>query len=63
MAVDQVGFSLDKGQSMGLVGESGSGKSTIGTAIMGLLPPNAKISSGAIEFNQTDLILLMGNSA
>ena len=55
-AVDQVGFSLDKGQSLGLVGESGSGKSTIGTAIMGLLPRNAEISSGTIEYNGTDLI-------
>jgi len=55
-AVDQVSFVLNKGQSLGLVGESGSGKSTIGTAIMGLLPKNAKISSGRIEYNRLDLV-------
>lgn len=55
-AVDRVDFSLEKGQSLGLVGESGSGKSTIGTAIMGLLPPNAEISSGSIEYHQMDLV-------
>ncbi len=55
-AVEQVGFELEKGQSLGLVGESGSGKSTIGTAIMGLLPPNAEVTSGSIEFNQQNLI-------
>lgn len=55
-AVDQVGFQLEKGKSFGLVGESGSGKSTIGTAIMGLLPPNASISSGRIEYDRMDLV-------
>lgn len=56
-AVEHVGFTLEKGQTFGLVGESGSGKSTIGTAIMGLLPSNAKISSGSIEYNAMDLTL------
>ncbi len=55
-AVEQVSFILEKGQSMGLVGESGSGKTTIGTAIMGLLPSNAEITSGTIEFQQMDLV-------
>jgi peptide/nickel transport system ATP-binding protein len=54
-AVDQVSFTLNKGQSMGLVGESGSGKSTIGNAIMGLLPANAKISNGRIDYNGIEL--------
>jgi peptide/nickel transport system ATP-binding protein len=54
-AVDQVSFALKRGQSMGLVGESGSGKSTIGNAIMGLLPANASISSGRIEYNGIEL--------
>lgn len=54
-AVDQVSFALHKGQSLGLVGESGSGKSTIGNAIMGLLPANARISSGRIAYNGLEL--------
>lgn len=56
MAVDHVSFSLGKGQSLGMVGESGSGKSTIGAAIMGLLPDNANIPNGRILFNGTDLL-------
>lgn len=54
-AVDKVSFTLSKGQSLGLVGESGSGKSTIGNAIMGLLPANAKISNGRIQYNGIEL--------
>lgn len=43
-AVDDVSFSLEAGEKLGLVGESGSGKSTIGRGIMGLLPPESKIA-------------------
>lgn len=55
-AVDGVSFGLGKGESLGLVGESGSGKSTIGAAIMGLLPRNADIVCGEIRFNGEDLL-------
>ncbi len=55
-AVDDVSFSLAKGESLGLMGESGSGKSTIGAAIMGLLPGNAEITGGQILFNGEDLL-------
>ncbi len=37
-AVDQVSFSIDKGEVVGLVGESGCGKSTVGRMIAGILP-------------------------
>ena len=39
-AVEGVSFSLDEGRSLGFVGESGCGKTTLGMALMGLLPPN-----------------------
>ena len=37
-AVEGVSFSLEKGRSLGFVGESGCGKTTLGMALMGLLP-------------------------
>ena len=40
--VDDVSFTLDAGESLGLVGESGSGKSMLALALMGLLPPGAR---------------------
>jgi len=46
-AVDQVCFSMKKGEKLGLVGESGCGKSTIGKIIAGILPP----TSGSFTIN------------
>lgn len=45
-AVDDVSFSIFKGETLGLVGESGSGKSTIGKSLLGLHP----LTSGKIFF-------------
>lgn len=50
-AVDNLGFTLHEGESLGLVGESGCGKSTTSAMIMRLLEP----SSGMIKFNGTDI--------
>ncbi|MGJ8454292.1 ABC transporter ATP-binding protein [Pseudothermotoga sp. U03pept] len=56
-AVEDVTFSIDKEEVLGLVGESGCGKSVTSLAIMRLLPmPPAKITSGKIIFNNEDLL-------
>ncbi|MCW7505397.1 ABC transporter ATP-binding protein [Leptospira paudalimensis] len=51
VAVDSVNFSIPKGKILGLVGESGCGKSTIGRAILSLLP----IDKGSIQFEDQDI--------
>ena len=55
-SVQGVSFALDQGKSLGLVGESGCGKTTIGMAIMGLLPDNASVTNGKILFEDQDLL-------
>jgi peptide/nickel transport system ATP-binding protein len=55
MAVRDVSFSLEAGETLGLVGESGSGKSVTSLAIMGLLPPQARLK-GSIIFDGADLL-------
>jgi peptide/nickel transport system ATP-binding protein len=55
-AVEGVSFSLDKGRSFGFVGESGCGKTTLGMALMRLLPPNGRIGGGRILFDGEDLL-------
>lgn len=53
--VDDVSFSVRPGETMGLVGESGCGKSITSLAVMGLLPPTAKLE-GKILFDGKDLL-------
>lgn len=48
--IDDLSFSIKKGEVFGLVGESGCGKSTTGKAIMQLLADNENITSGKIEY-------------
>jgi peptide/nickel transport system ATP-binding protein len=55
-AVEGVSFSLDKGRSFGFVGESGCGKTTLGMALMRLLPSNGRIEGGRILFDGEDLL-------
>ncbi|WP_413175620.1 dipeptide ABC transporter ATP-binding protein [Anabaena azotica] len=47
-AVDDVSFTLKTGERMGLVGESGCGKSTIGRAVMRLLPSSSQVEGKVI---------------
>lgn len=53
--VDDLGFSVSQGESVGLVGESGSGKSQTALAVLGLLPRSAGLS-GSIRFAGTELV-------
>ncbi|MFO1412614.1 MAG: ABC transporter ATP-binding protein [Burkholderiales bacterium] len=54
-AVDDVSFTLDRGEVLGLVGESGSGKSMTGYSLMGLIDPPGRIVDGRIELDGQDL--------
>lgn len=46
--VDQVGYDIHAGEILGVVGESGAGKSMTGNAVIGLLDPPARITSGEV---------------
>jgi oligopeptide/dipeptide ABC transporter ATP-binding protein len=56
-AVDDVSFTLDKGETLGLVGESGCGKSVSALSIMRLIPdPPGKIVGGEILFKGKNIL-------
>jgi peptide/nickel transport system ATP-binding protein len=55
-ALEDVGFDLHKGETLGLVGESGSGKSVLSYAIMRILDAAGKITAGSIDFGGMDLL-------
>ena len=54
-ALDAVSFEVPAGRALGVVGESGSGKSTIALALLGLLPPEARVESGEVRFQGASL--------
>jgi len=54
-AVDGVSLSIGAGEIVGLAGESGCGKSTLGNAVMQVLRPPARISSGRVLFDGEDV--------
>lgn len=54
--VNDVSFSLQRGEIIGIVGESGSGKSMSALAIMGLLPKDAIQMDGSILYEEKDLL-------
>ena len=55
-AVDDVSFTVDRGQVLGLVGESGSGKTVTGFSIMGLVDAPGRVVGGQILFQGEDLV-------
>ncbi|PPG65520.1 ABC transporter ATP-binding protein [Rathayibacter rathayi] len=57
-AVDDVSFTIRRGETFGLAGESGSGKSTIATAILRLLGANGRVVSGSIHCDGVDVTSL-----
>jgi len=60
-AVDEVSFSLEKGETLGVAGESGSGKSTLGLSIIRLVPPTGVIVKGQIKIDEADIVKLPEN--
>ncbi|MFM7418833.1 MAG: ABC transporter ATP-binding protein, partial [Alphaproteobacteria bacterium] len=54
--LDGITLSVPPGVTMGVVGESGCGKSTLLRAVLGILPRNASLPHGKLEFKGEDLI-------
>jgi peptide/nickel transport system ATP-binding protein len=57
-AVDDIAFSLKKGEILGVVGESGSGKSTLGLSLIRQVPPPGVVLRGSIKLNGQGILSL-----
>jgi peptide/nickel transport system ATP-binding protein len=55
-ALENVGFTVGRGETIALVGESGSGKSVTAFAVIGLLDPAGRITAGRAMFGGLDLL-------
>jgi oligopeptide/dipeptide ABC transporter ATP-binding protein len=55
-AVDGVSLEVPQGEAVGLVGESGSGKSMTMKAVLGVLPPEAKVTGGEVLLDGRNLV-------
>jgi len=53
-AVSHASFDLHQGETLALIGESGCGKSTLNLGLMRLLPTNARVDEGRIEYTRRD---------
>ena len=53
-ALDDVGFTLRKGETLGIVGESGSGKTTLARMLLGLMEP----TSGSVRYRGQDVFAM-----
>ena len=54
--IQDVSFSLQSGETLGLVGESGSGKTVTALALLGLLPPEVRVRKGTVLFAGQNLL-------
>jgi peptide/nickel transport system ATP-binding protein len=54
-AVDDVSFTLDDGEALGIAGESGCGKTTTALSLLKLLPSNAEVVGGSVKLFGIDL--------
>jgi len=58
-AVNDLSLSIKKSKTLGLVGETGAGKTTIGLAVLGLVPhPPGVITNGSIMLNSEELLTM-----
>jgi ABC-type dipeptide/oligopeptide/nickel transport system ATPase component/ABC-type dipeptide/oligopeptide/nickel transport system permease subunit len=57
-ALDDVSFSLHRGETLAIVGETGAGKSVLVRSILRLLPENAHVLRGAVQFEGEDLLAM-----
>ena len=59
-AVDQVNFTVQAGEFLGIVGESGCGKSTLLFAVSQLLSPPGEVAGGSVIFRGRDMVRMSG---
>ncbi len=60
-AVEDVSFSIEAGQALGIAGESGCGKTSIALSLLKILPKGGRIRKGSIIFDGVDLVPLSDN--
>ena len=58
LATWAVDLALRPGEVLGVVGESGAGKSTVGRAVVRLLPESGRVVAGSVRFEGRDLLAL-----
>ncbi|WP_223690053.1 ABC transporter ATP-binding protein [Leifsonia poae] len=62
LIVDDLSFTLQPGEVMGVVGESGSGKSTVSLGLLGYARPGARITAGSVAVDGVELLTLTGTA-